>query len=417
MRYQMRRFVILLIVTSFAAFSCSEEAVEITVPTEVAPYELFGEVKELNTRQFLDEVAKGAEFNDDQKEVILDMLSLVLNLKKEISIRTYDISYPSKDLTGQDIRLSARVYVPCSVKSGDILPGVVLGNHHYITAAKYSPTNICVIEALPVFFGYAVVVPDNMGLGISRDMPQLFANSNHNGMTGVQALSAGLKMLEDIGIGYEKNRLYNVGYSFGAQSAIGGLKYTSCHPDCGVRFYKTFAGSGSYDPLLTMDGYSSGDYPYGEAFEIVALASLIEECAGDLNPADVFKEPLLSTYRELILSKNHSIFEVRDALGTGGLSAYIHDGVLTKTSDAWRKIESISLSNRALGGWDMADGTELYLFGCKDDDYIPYTQYENAKYFIEHSFPKINLHCFSVMTGGHVHGSAVFAKWVADNWE
>lgn len=411
------RLILLPAVASLLLFSCTKGVVDTTFTKPETQYELIDEVQELTFRDFIDEAARGAEIDDSRKDIILAIRELGSGIIGDGRFRTYDISYPSKDFHGRDIKLSARVYVPAEAKSGDILPGAVLGNHHLIMADKYCPTNLCVIEALPVFFGYAVVVPDNIGFGISREMPQLLVNGNFNGKTGVEALSAGLNMLEDMGIVCNPGRLYNIGYSLGAHSALGALRYTSTHPESGIHFYKTFSGAGPYDPSIAFDIYSEGGCPNGLVFSIAGLASLIEESAGELNPSDVFKEPLLSTYGQLILSKNFSIFDIRKAIGTGVPSDYINDGVLSKLSDAGKKIESMSLTRRTYGGWEMAEGTELYLFGCKDDDYIPYENYESAKYFIESTFPDINLHCLSKATGGHVPGFFIFEKWVIDNWK
>ena len=74
-----------------------------------------------------------------------------------------------------------------------------------------------------------------------------------NAQTSIDALLAARQLLPELGIKFalgKDRQVFNMGYSQGAQTAIGVLKVASeKYPD--LRFTHTFAGGGPYDMRQT----------------------------------------------------------------------------------------------------------------------------------------------------------------------
>lgn len=398
--------------------SCSKEPQPEPEPTPPEPmsYTIIHEPKLCTYETFLRECGDGYGVD----KAILDSLVKIIEelgpIDKDKEVWLYDIDYPSVNEKNQNIRLSGRVYIPVGALNGDTTTCVSLMSHHLILANRFCPTNKCIAEAVPAWLGHTIVAPDQIGFGNSVNQNLYISNSNFLAKGSVECMQAALMLLDDLGVEYDEN-MYNYGYSQGAPVAMASLAYVSQHPDCGISFYKTFCGAGAYDPALTFQKYANGECSEASDFGMIGMASLVSESNGELDPKDIFKEPFLSMYDTLILSKKYDILEIDEALGTLTLTDCIQDGVLYQTSTIGKKVDAMSLQRRTYCGWDIPQESMLYLYGVKDDNYIPYANYESASYFLESTQPESRLVCYSEKAINHVMGLATFAKWVMENWQ
>jgi len=405
---------ILPVIALLSLLSCAKEEEQTVI---VQPYTIFHTPKLVSFSDFMHDISLGAPDKGSISPEILDKLLLLVGDDSDKKVWAYDISYPSTDLNGDKLLLSARVYIPIKAFEGETIEAAILANHHIITAAKYCPTEVCVVESIPAWLDYVVVVPDMIGFGASVDRNQLVSHANFNAKGSIEALKAGLALVNDLGLSCNDEKLYNVGYSQGGQTALANLRYVSLHPELEISFYKTFAGCGAYDPYLTLKEYATDSYPNSAALGVAALVSVVAQYEEYLEPSDVFKEPVLSTYEEMYLSKQYDISQINEFYGDMKFSDAITDGVLNMTSDAGMFIKQSSLNQRVYGGWEIPEGTTLYMFGSKDDDYIPYSNHEAVEYFLKDTSPDADMHFLSKATLGHVAGFFHFGLWVKENWE
>lgn len=366
--------------------------------------------------RFMHESIDGYVEDKSVVDTITKLIEQYGPIDKDKAVWTYDIDYPSVNEKGQNIRLSGRIYIPTNVLSGDTTTCLSMVSHHLILANSLCPTNHCIIEALPAWYGHTMIVPDHIGFGTSVNQNLYISNSNLIAKGSVECMQAALMLLNDKGVKYDEN-MYNYGYSQGAPVAMAALGYVSKHPECGIKFHKTFAGAGAYDPSLTFRKYVEGECPDASLFGAMGLVSLVSETNGELDPKEIFKEPFLSIYDTLILSKKYDVWAIRKALDTLTLADCIQDGVLYKTTSTGKKVDILSLQRRTYCGWDIPEGSTLYIFGPEDDDYIPFSNHTTATYFLESTQPESRLVCHSEKTLGHVAGMVAFFNWVMENWQ
>jgi len=406
--------VVVFVLLSAAFVSCSKHT-QADEPADPSDYSVLHRPVYFSFSDFLREVAQGAEVEESVSDPIISFLKKLQEQFDLQGVRCIDYTYPSTGFDGEEIRLSARLYLPAEAFNGVPMKGVILGHHHMILKGDYAPTNNCVIEGLPAWFGYAVIVPDNIGLGVTEDLPQLYSNSNYLAKGAVGSIPAGIALIADQGLECDFDSIYNIGYSFGASTAVSSLRYVVLHPECEMSFKQTFAGAGLYDSALTLREFATGNYPDGEIFVLPFLASILCENAESLKAEDVFQEPLLSQYEELLLSKKYSIPDLADMFKDYSLRDLVTEGVLDRTSYTGRSIDHMGVLRRVYGGWTIPEDTEFYLFGVEDDNYVPHRNYTSAKYFFENTSPSENQHYESANTGGHLRGFISFTNWVMEN--
>lgn len=413
-KFRFERYLLILALI-MPAISCQKQP-EPTPPEEPFTYKLLREPHICTYKQYLNEAAEGYALDHEVLDAIIDALDSLQVIDKDKEVWAYDFEYPSTNLKGEKIYLSARAYLPTEALEGDSLPCVTLAAHHLIMVDKYRPSNNCVVEAFLAWEGQGVIIPDLIGFGSSAQEDQLLTNSNFNGKGNLEGLKAGLMLYDDLGIKYDKEKIYGYGYSQGGQVTMASVRYAALHPELGIKFHKAFAGAGSYDPHLTFKGYNTGNYPDAEIFKVAGLVSIFRELKDKIKEEDVFKEPLLSCYKELFLSKQYDIMQLRDFYDEMGLDTCIQAGVINGTTTAGQLINEESILQRVYCGWEMPEATHFYLYGVKDDDYIPYSNFTQTKYFWEETQPEADITYYDEYTFGHVYGCVTFMIWSQEEW-
>lgn len=407
---------LLVLTLAFQLGSCSKEPQPEPTPPEPMSYTIIHEPELCDFDRFLHECVEGYRRGGAIMDSMIRIIEQYGPIDKDKQVWLYDIEYPSVNEKNEKIKLSGRIYIPIDVLSGDTTTCLSLVSHHLILADKYCPTKKCIYEAIPAWCGHTIIVPDQIGFGSGVNQNLYISNSNFLAQGCVECMQAAILLLKDLGVEYDEN-LYNFGYSQGGAVAMANLAYTAKHPECGIKFYKTFAGAGAYDPALSFKKYLEGDCQDAQMFGAVGLVSLVSESNGELDPKEIFKEPFLSAYDTLILSKKYDVLEINEVLDTLTLKDCIQDGIIYRTTNAGKKVESLSLLRRTYCGWDIPQGSMLYVFGPEDDDFVPYANYVSASYFLENTQSDTQLVCHSEKTLGHVTGIFAFSKWVIENWQ
>lgn len=367
-----------------------------------------------------DLIAHGLIVRDEEDEsyMVASWLKSMAEKQGWGKVRAYDYTYPSTDRDGSPITLSSRVYVPHSAFTDTSnVRGKILVNHFTQGRNDFRPSKFITPESWIAWRNYICVTPDYYGLGASVDKPQGFMDGPFTAKGNIDAYIAADSLLADLGIKYADFHA-NIGYSQGATMTMAALRHTALHPECGVHFDKTVAGGGVYDVAQSYREYITGD-DWTEASNCVLLTTtyLLEYENLTVKPEDVFVEPMLSGREEWILSKNHSIFEFADQLDTltyKDLLTQDAQTLGTATSDAL--IAALDKYN-LIRGWDIPQGSELYLLHSTEDDYVPYKNYE---LFVDEFGPKTSVdqfHPYSSDGGGHIIYFLYFIGKMAEIFE
>ena len=213
--------------------------------------------------------------------------------------------YQSVDQHGEVVTLSGKIYFP---KLG--LPKrFVLEPHYTILSNSECPSECDMPEAVLRDKGYALVMPDYLGYGITRDREHPYLHYRLAARNTVDLYLAAEKFLEKLNRLPENDSLLIVGFSQGAQTAIATLMLLETeYPETAVK--QVFAGSGPYDVARTYDVAMAKDNA-GLTFTIPMLV-MGTSWAYDLglNPGDFMYPKTIRKAEKYLFHKDHTATEV-----------------------------------------------------------------------------------------------------------
>ncbi len=326
----------------------------------------------------------------------------LLSTSMMASIKQVAVSYTSMDLNNQPIILSGKIYIPSTGRP----KGLVIANHYTIGSNQECPSNSFCIEAVFASKGYAVLMADYLGFGITQDSIHPYLHLQSVTRNVLDMIDGATNYLCIIDKEPTTNDIYIVGYSQGAAVTLGLQKLIEQNNSCSLK--KVFAGAGPYCPSATYD-YCVQENNIGIpcAIPMLVQGMNVGEKLG-LNMVDFFAEPLLSNYEEWINSKKYTMVEINHLIGRKPLNEIITANGLDKTKKATHKFYQALLRNDII---DWTPQTPLYLFHSTEDDMVPFLNSE----LLQTSFEKQNIEHISYDFGEygiHMQGALEFLQRV-----
>ena len=263
-----------------------------------------------------------------QKVFIRMMKTLYHNTKNHmVGIRC---SYWSQTPQGDSLLVSGKIYLPKNRE----LKGLLIANHYTIATDIEAPSNIFQMDCIYAMKGYAVIMPDYVGYGVSKQEVHPYLHWPNAAHTAVDLLNCMPPLLNYYGYTYPTD-VTIVGYSQGGAVALGVarlLEQTSSTVSTPWTIRKLYAGAGPYDPAATYDycvEHDSIGIPGAIPMIVMGLSD-----AYDLNfqLSDFFQEPLLSHYDEWVTSKQYSVSQIGQMMGSGRMSKLMQAAALDKNN-------------------------------------------------------------------------------------
>lgn len=311
-------------------------------------------------------------------------------------IEVHSIRYAT-NIRGQDITASGIVAVP----SGIAPRGIVFFPHFFISDKSSAPTEkMKVLQLIFSFLGYILITPDNIGFGETVNMPTAPIQNAINGEYFSDMLFATQEYLLAKKIKVHKH-ISIVGYSLGGGHALAFQQYIEENNIVGIN--KVYAGGGMYAPQETLEYLKQN--PYTD-FSIAIPNIIISINYWDnleLDFSKVFKEPLLSNYKEWILSKQYFSMEISEKLGKD-IRKILTTDFLSGNNVEYEKF-SQSLSKYSLLGWTPQH--PIILYHSPSDTYVPYLNTEAFYNKNKNSKQEIVLKTYE-----QGHTSWEFVKWM-----
>ena len=192
---------------------------------------------------------------------------------------SYKFYYMSKDLDGNDIKLSGRVawgtYWLFDTYNADP-DNIYLLEHYTITDNAECPSENGKTDMVMVTGDNLLVMPDYIGYGETKDKLHPYLNHDIAVRNSIDALEAAVAVWKKYGSGEMEDdwRMYVIGASQGASNALAVHKYLDTHEDIANkwRFDYSYCCCGAYDPELTMDTY----YDWGKTAYVGAIPMTIK---------------------------------------------------------------------------------------------------------------------------------------------
>ena len=315
---------------------------------------------------------------------------------------SFPVSYWSQNPQGDSLLVSGRIYLP----KRRYLNGIVIANHYTMTADTEVPSNMLSMESIFALKGYAVIMPDYVGYGLSRNEVHPYLHWRNAAQTAVDLLNRMPALLDYYGYSYP-NDVVVTGYSQGAAVALGVVRMLEEQGETTpwiVR--KLYAGAGPYDPAAT--------YLYSVERDTMGIPAAIPLIVMGLSDAydlgfaleDFFLDPLLSNYDEWLLSKEYSVQQINQNMGSIVMSELMTPESLDPNHPIAEMLYRVLLINSNVG-YDLQ--SPAYFLHSIDDEVVPLLNTEN----LMNQMPNDDLISYDIdHYGSHMQASVPFMKYV-----
>ncbi len=281
---------------------------------------------------------------------------------------TFPVAYWSQTPQGDSLLVSGRVYLP---KNRD-LNGIVIANHYTITSNAEAPSNMLSMESVLAMKGYAVIMPDYVGYGLSREQMHPYLHWRSAAQTAVDLLHCMPALLQHYGYSYPTDVVIT-GYSQGGAVALGVARMIE-QTDSLWTVRHLYAGAGPYDPAATYL-YCVGNDEMGIPAAIPLIVMGLSD-AYDLGftVENFFLEPLLSHYDDWILSKEYTVGQINQMMGSTIMTELMTPEALDPENPLAEMLYEMLLWNSNVG-YDLQ--CPAYFLHSVEDEVVPLINTEN----------------------------------------
>lgn len=261
-----------------------------------------------------------SKHNFSEESIYKQMVKLYRNTHNHYV--TFPVAYWSQTPQGDSLLVSGRVYLP----KQRYLNGILVANHYTICSDAEAPSNIFSMESMFTTKGYAVIMPDYVGYGLSREEIHPYLHWRSAAQTAVDVLNCMPALLDYYGYSYPTDVVIS-GYSQGGAVALGVarmIEEQNANAEDNSMFpwtvRKLYAGAGPYDPATT--------YLYALERDTIGIPAAIPLIVMGMSDAydmgfelqDFFLEPLLSNYDKWITSKQYTVKQINELMGSTSMS-------------------------------------------------------------------------------------------------
>lgn len=323
--------------------------------------------------------------DDDSKTTSTNGTALFKNLISTwhtTGIESYCGSYKSVDQNGDSLYLSGRIIVPADHKVSRIM----VVSHFTIGADKEAPSCDLTMESIYAARGVAVIEPDYIGYGITRDKVHPYLCSDLTAMNVTDMYWAALPFLKYIGCAPQFDDIFLLGFSQGGATTVAVMKYMERYfpaalPDgsanpLGIKIRLAMAGGGPYDVGATYDALVDADYSdYPCAIPMIIQGMKVGMKLDELDYEDFFQPNMLTHMDEWLNSKNFTMQDITELMGTKHLSDIMTEEAMNKATDTMTDLYRVMLQNSLTKNWTPQ--SPLYIFHSIDDNVVPFVNAAN----------------------------------------
>ena len=313
------------------------------------------------------------------------------------------VAYWSQTPQGDSLLVSGRVYLP----KYRTLNGIIVANHYTMTADEEVPSNRISMEMVYLLKGYAVIMPDYVGYGLSRDELHPYLHWRSAAQTAVDLLNCMPELLDYYGYSYPKDVVVT-GYSQGGAVALGVARMIeeNYHQENDWTVRKLYAGAGPYDP--------AGTYLFSMERNEMGIPAAIPLIVMGLNDAyelgfaldEFFLDPLLSNYEDWVVSKEYTVGQINQLMGSTIMSELMTEDALSLDSPQADMLYEVLLWNSNVG-YDLQ--APAYFLHSLEDEVVPLLNSIN----LEEQMPDKEEKTFDFdYYGSHMEASVPFIQYV-----
>lgn len=277
-------------------------------------------------------------------------------------------TYMSTDIHGEPIRVSGKIFYP---KDGYVR-NVIIASHYTIGSNAECPSESYSFEGIYAAYGYAVIVADYIGFGLTKDHVHPYLQSDTCAGNVIDMALVAVPFLKARGLKIEDEEVILLGYSQGGACTMHVQKLLETSPKYMGKFKikKNYCGAGPYDIGMTYDFCVRKDVTSIPC----AIPMIVQGMSmGMTKPLDMdyfFKEPLKSHYQDWLNSKKYTVPQISDLIGSTHLSDILtengRDKTKAETARFYLELKSNSIPE------DYFPEAPVFMFHSEDDTTVPF---------------------------------------------
>lgn len=285
-------------------------------------------------------------------------------------------TYKGHDVDGSPLTLSGKIILP---QKGEI-KNMILVSHFTIGSNPECPSEAFPLEGILAAKGYAVVIADYIGFGVTKDRIHPYMHVESTARAVVDMGLAVKPYLEHIGRKPLSDKVILFGYSQGGSTTVGVMRMIQKEYWNALPIKKTYAGAGPYDLAATYDVSVEEDLTgIPCAIPMIVQGVSYGENLG-LEMKDFFKEHLLEHYDEWINSKDYTVKQINTFIGAKSLRDIMTDEGRDKKNPKTARLYRSLMFNSVL---DFTPKAPMFMFHSREDKTVPFINSVKAESYFK----------------------------------
>ena len=282
-------------------------------------------------------------------------------------------SYKSIDVDGQPTILSGKVILPAK---GPI-KRYILVSHYTIASNKEAPSNIFSLEGLLVKLGYALIIPDYIGYGVTADKVHPYLVMELTATNVLDMYYAVVPFLEKAGCAPEHDDIYLMGYSQGGATTMA-VQHAIEHHDKPIKIRRVFAGGGPYDIKYTYDQFVETNWASYPCAVPIMMQGMVVGNKLDLDMSKMMQPFIYENLDAWVNSKLYTAGQINTLLGSHVTSDLLTEIGMDRTSKEVSELYKAMVNNSILT-YSWTPKAPVFMFHSMDDDVVPFENAMRAK--------------------------------------
>jgi pimeloyl-ACP methyl ester carboxylesterase len=281
--------------------------------------------------------------------------------------------YESVDLDGNPITLSGKVILPAE---GPI-KRYILVSHYTIASNAEAPSNTFSLEGLLVKLGYALIIPDYLGYGITAGHVHPYLVMDITARNVIDMYLAVVPFMQAAGCAPEHDDIYLMGYSQGGAVTMA-VQHEIEHHNESIKIRRVFAGGGPYDVKATYDRFVETNHASYPCAVPIMMQGMVVGNKLDLDMRELMAPHIYENLYEWVNTKQYTTGQINEFLGTKVTSELLTEKGMDRTSKEVSELYK-AMTNNSILTYSWTPQAPVFMMHSIDDDVVPYDNAIRAK--------------------------------------
>jgi pimeloyl-ACP methyl ester carboxylesterase len=300
--------------------------------------------------------------------------------------------YESIDVNGDPIILSGKVLLPANGK----IKRCILVSHYTIASNAEAPSNTFPLEGVLVKLGYAMIVPDYIGYGVTADKVHPYLVMNLTARNVLDMYKAVIPFLEHAGCVPEHDDIYLMGYSQGGATTMA-VQHLIEHHNEDVKLRRVFAGGGPYDVKATYDRFVETDTASYPCAVPIMMQGMVVGNNLDLDMSELMAPFIYDNLDEWVNSKRYTTKQINNMIGSYVTHELLTEKGMDRTSQEVSELYK-AMTNNSILSYSWVPKAPVFIMHSINDETVPYENANRAK----NKWKGANIQYSLGYYGGHV---------------